>query len=328
MLILVTGGTGFVGSAVVRRLLAEGYSVRVLVRTGSNLRNLDGLPVELVKGDLIDRHSLRHAVKDTVGVFHVAADYRLWVHNPETMNLVNVVGSQNLLRAAADAGVRRIVYTSSVATLGYTRAGIPADETTPSFLTDMIGYYKRSKFLAELEVKRLALEERIPVIIVNPSTPVGPRDIKPTPTGRLILKAASGLIPAYVDTGLNIVHVDDVASGHWLAWSYGQVGERYILGGDNMNLYDVLTIIATIVNGRPPRIQLHCNIVMPFAIISEALAYLFRKEPFITVDGVRMARKKMFFSSEKAHRILGYTYRPAVEGLHDAVSWFRAEGYL
>ncbi len=326
MTVLVTGGTGFVGAAVVRYLLAMGESVRTLVRPASNCRNLSGLPVEIVEGDLTVPHSLQRAVRSVTAVFHVAADYRLWVPDPRAMEQVNITGTRDLLRAAAQADVRRIVYTSSVATLGLNAGGVPADEETPVSLTEMIGPYKRSKFLAEAEVRRLVAAEGVPAVIVNPSTPVGPRDIKPTPTGRLIRAAIAGRMPAYVETGLNLVHVDDVAAGHWLAWHHGRIGERYVLGGENMSLQDILSAIAHCVGRRPPRIRLPHSMVLPFAALTERIANLLGLEPFITVNGVLMAKKKMFFSSAKAYRVLGYTARPAMEGIRDAVTWFRGEG--
>ena len=262
-------------------------------------------------------------------LLHVAADYRLWVINPREIYEANVTGTRNIMLAAAHAGVTRIVYTSSVATLGLNPDGSPADEDTPVSLADMIGHYKRSKFLAEAEVKRLAQEEGLPVIIVNPSTPVGPRDIKPTPTGRIIVDAASGRMPAYVDTGLNLVHVDDVAAGHLLALERGKIGERYVLGAVNMTLKEILAELAAITGRRPPRIRLPHNMVLPIAYISEAWARTIGgKEPRVTLVGVRLAKKKMFFSTEKARRVLGFHPRPVEEALRDAVNWFREHGYL
>lgn len=316
------------GAAVVRYLLTRGESVRALVRPRSNQSNLAGLSLEVVEGDLTDPASLKRAVTGASAVFHVAADYRLWVPDPRAMEQVNVTGSRDLLRAAAEAGVTRIVYTSSVAVLGFLPDGTPADEETPVTLADMIGPYKRSKFLAEAEVRRLIAEEGVPAVIVNPSAPVGPRDIKPTPTGRMILKAAAGHVPAYVDTGLNLVHVDDVAAGHWLAWRAGHVGERYILGGENLSLREILTAIARLTGRKPPRLRLPHGVVLPVAALAELGARLFGGEPFATVDGVRMARKKMFYSSAKAHRMLGYASRPVTEGLQEAIAWFQKEGYL
>ncbi|MGH6821770.1 MAG: hopanoid-associated sugar epimerase, partial [Methylocella sp.] len=237
MTTLITGATGFVGSAVLRRLLNAGHAVRALARPGSLQRNIEGLNIEVVTGDLRDPATLKQAVSGCRALFHVAADYRLWAPNPQEIYTSNVTGTRNLLLAAAEAGIGRIVYTSSVATLGINADGSPADEETPAALSDMIGHYKRSKFLAEAEVRRLAMDQGLPVVIVNPSAPIGPRDVKPTPTGRTVLDAARGRMPAYVDTGLNVVHVNDVAQGHLDAFQRGRVGERYILGGENMSLY-------------------------------------------------------------------------------------------
>ncbi len=328
MPILVTGATGFVGSAVVRRLLAAGERVRALVRPGSNRRNLNGLKVEAVTGDLRDPASIERALTGCRGLYHLAADYRLWATHPNELYETNVTGTKNIMIAAASAGVGRIVYTSSVATLGLNTGGNPADEKTPVSLADMIGHYKRSKFLAEEEVRRLVRDSSLPAITVNPSLPVGPRDIKPTPTGRMIIEAAAGRMPAYVDTGLNVVHVDDVAEGHLLAFSKGKVGERYILGGYNMALGEILIGIAAEVGRKPPRVKLPHGIVLPIAYVSEIWARLTGGEPFATVDGVRMAKKKMYFSSAKAENELGYRARPAVEALRDALAWFRANEYL
>jgi dihydroflavonol-4-reductase len=329
MTTLVTGATGFVGSAVARALLARGEAVRVLARPGGDRRNLAGLSVELAEGDLHDRASLERACHGCGALYHVAADYRLWVPKPEEIYEANVGGTRALMEAASAAGVARIVYTSSVATLGFNSDGSPADEETPSGLSHMIGHYKRSKFLAEEEVKRLVRERDLPAVIVNPSTPIGPRDIKPTPTGRMIVEAASGRIPAFVDTGLNIVHVDDVAAGHLLAFERGRLGERYILGGRNMALREILAEVARICGRRPPRLRLPHGLVLPVAYAAEAWARLTRGgEPFVTLDGLRMARKRMFFSSAKAESELGYKSRPPQEALGDAVSWFREAGYL
>ena len=326
---LVTGATGFVGSAVVRQLLDREAAVRVLTRHGSDRRNIAGLEVEVALGDLRDRDSLVRALAGCTALFHVAADYRLWVPEPEILYDVNVDGTRNLILAAAEAGVARIVYTSSVATLGLNADGAPADETTPVALADMIGHYKRSKFLAEQEVRKLIAERDLPVVIVNPSTPVGPRDVKPTPTGRLIVEAATGRMPAFVNTGLNVVHVDDVAAGHLLAFERGAIGERYILGGRDMTLAEILAGIADLVGRKPPRIRLPHGLVLPLAYAAEAWARLDgTREPFVTVDGVRMAAKRMFFSSAKAVRELGYGARPPEAALEDAVAWFQEMGYL
>jgi dihydroflavonol-4-reductase len=326
---LITGATGFVGSAVVRQLIKAGHSVRALIRAGSDLRNLAGLELETVTGDLTDSPSLDRALAGCSILFHVAADYRLWVPRPKEIYDVNVTGTRNIMAAAARAGVSRIVYTSSVATLGLIRNGTPADENTPVSAADMVGDYKRSKFLAEAEVKRLADEEGLPVVIVNPSTPVGPRDIKPTPTGRIIVDAASGRMPAYVDTGLNLVHVDDVAVGHLLALESGKVGERYVLGAVNLSLKKILAEIAAVVGRKPPRVRLPHNLVLPVAYLSEAWARVTGgDEPRVTVVGVRLAKKKMFFTAEKAERVLRFRPRPIQEALRDAVAWFQENGYL
>jgi dihydroflavonol-4-reductase len=325
---LVTGATGFIGSAVVRHLIAAGHDVRALVRPTSDRRNLEGVSCQIVIGDLAEPDSLVAVVAGCDAVFHLAADYRLWVPDPEAMRRVNEDGTRDLLRAAADAGASRIVYTSSVATLGHSDDGSPANEDMASWLNDMVGPYKRSKFIAEEVVRWLAEDEGVPVVIVNPSTPIGPRDIKPTPTGRIIVDAAAGRIPAYVDTGLNLVHVDDVAAGHLLAFERGEVGERYILGGDDMALRDILAEVARIVGRRPPKLRLVPGFVLPVAYIAEAVARLTGGEPRVTVDGVRMSRELMYFSSDKAKSALGYAPRPGIEALGEAVAWFRDNGYL
>lgn len=325
---LVTGASGFVGSALVRKLIVAAHQVRVLLRPTSDLRNIEGLPVEVALGDLADKGSLERALEGCTALFHAAADYRLWARHPQQLYQTNVAGTVNIMQAALKAGVKRIVYTSSVATLGLHADGSPADENTPVTLNDMIGHYKRSKFLAEAEVKRMIDGQGLPAVIVNPSTPVGPRDIRPTPTGRMVLDAACGRTPAYVDTGLNLVHVDDVAKGHLLAFERGVVGERYILGGRNMTLQEILTEVARISGQKPPRVKLPHNLVLPIAYLSEAWAWLTDgPEPRATVDGVRLSKKYMFFSIEKARRELGYNPRPVEQALQDAVEWFRANGY-
>lgn len=324
-MILVTGATGFVGAAVSRKLLEAGRRVRVLIRGGGDRTNLDVPAIDIITGDLTDADSLRHAVRGCEGVFHVAADYRLWVRDPAAMFAANVEGTRMLMRAALDAGVARVVYTSSVATLGI-RAGEVSDEETPVSFADMIGPYKQSKFLAEGEVRRMVAEDGLPAVIVNPSTPVGPGDVKPTPTGRMIVEAATGRMPAFVDTGLNVVHVDDVAVGHILAFERGTLGERYILGGDDMTLAAILAEIAALSGRKPPRIKLPHGAVMPLAYAAEAWCRLAGGEPFATVDGVKMARKRMFFSSTKAQAALGYRARPARDALADAIADFRRRG--
>ena len=327
MTTLVTGANGFVGSALARALLAQSCQVRTLVRPGSDRRNLEQLDVELAEGDLTDPASLQRAVQGCNHLFHVAADYRLWIPDPERMYQTNVDGTRNLLRAAADAGVSRMVYTSSVATLGINRDRSPADETTPVSLGDMVGHYKRSKFLAEQAALELVEEQRLPVVIVNPSTPIGPRDIKPTPTGRIIVDALRGKIPAYVDTGLNIAHVDDVAAGHLLAFEKGEAGKRYILGGENLSLQTILGIICDYAGLAPPRLRLPHNAVYPIAWLAEQWARVSGKEPFATVDGVKMSKKFMYFSSALAQQTLGYEARPARVAIEDAVDWFKENGY-
>jgi dihydroflavonol-4-reductase len=325
----ITGATGFVGSAVLRRLLKEDHTVVALVRASSDKSNLAGLPVEIITGDLTDPDSFAAALGGCDCVFHVAADYRLWVPNPPEMYENNVTGTRNLMLAALEAGVERIVYTSSVATLGLNSDGMPADESTPVRFSDMIGHYKRSKFLAEVEVKRLVEEQNLPAVIVNPSTPVGPRDIRPTPSGRVIINAASGRIPAYVDTGLNLINVDDVAVGHLLALDRGKVGRRYILGGQNMTLREFLTQVAIIANQSPPKVRLPQSLVLPIAYVAEGWARLTDSdEPLITVDGVKLSKKKMFFSSARAMGELGFRPGPVEEALRSAVNWFQENNYL
>jgi dihydroflavonol-4-reductase len=326
-LCLVTGATGFVGAAVARALLKSGYPVRVLTRPRNDRRNLKGLTVDLAEGSLDDAKSLERAVTGCRYLFHVAADYRLWVPDPEQMFRINVDGTRDLMLAALAAGVERIVYTSSVATLGIVKHGV-ANEETPSTAQDMIGVYKRSKFEAEIVVKELIDERGLPAVIVNPSTPIGPGDVKPTPTGRIIVEAARGRMPAYVDTGLNVAHVDDVAVGHLLAAKSGEIGRRYILGGENMSLGDILAEVARVSGRRPPTLRLPQIAVMPFAAGAQLVARVTGVQPFATVDAVRMSRKKMYFSSARAIAELGYAPRPAQQAITDAVTWFKANGYI
>lgn len=323
---LVTGASGFVGSAVARALLAEGRPVRVLLRPSSDRRNVSDLAVDVRIGSLEDADSLVRALEGCGALFHVAADYRLWVRDPAAMYQANVEGTRALMLAALAAGIERIIYTSSVATLGLTPDGTPADETTPSTVGDMIGPYKRSKFLAEEAVKALVREQALPAVIVNPSTPIGPRDVKPTPTGRMIVEAASGRMPAFVDTGLNLVHVDDIALGHLLAERQGRIGERYILGGEDLSLAEILRRIARLTGRKPPTLSVPIPAIWPIALVAEGVGRVTGREPFVTLDGLRMARHKMFFSSAKAMRELGYRPRPAEAGLADAIAWFRQAG--
>jgi dihydroflavonol-4-reductase len=322
----LTGATGFVGSAVARLLLKEGHQVRALARKGGDRRNLEGLDLEIVEGDLAKPESYRAALAGCEALFHVAADYRIWVPDADAMHRVNVIGTNALMMAALDADVKRIVYTSSVATLGDAK-GAPANENTPSSFSQMVGVYKKSKFLAEQEVQRLIRHHDLPAVIVNPSTPIGPRDIKPTPTGRIIVDAAKGLMPAYIDTGLNIVHVDDVAMGHWLAYQSGKTGERYVLGGENLGLGEILGIISGMAGRPTPTVKLPRRALFPVAWACEAVAKMTGKEPFVTADALRMAKKKMFFSSDKAARDLGYKARPARAAIADAVAWFKEHRY-
>lgn len=326
-LCLVTGATGFVGSAVARCLIKSGQKVRVLARPRSDRRNIEGLPVEIAEGSLDNPQSLAAAVAGCRYLFHVAADYRLWVPDPAAMFRVNVEGTRELMLAALAAGVERIVYTSSVAVLGIVRGGV-ADEETPSRARDMIGAYKLSKFEAEAAVRELIEQRGLQAVIVNPSTPIGPGDIKPTPTGRLIVEAARGRMPGFLNTGLNVAHVDDVAVGHLLAARCGTIGRRYILGGENMNLAEILAEVARVTGRRAPALRIPQLAALPFAAGAEAVARLTRREPFATVNGVKMARKRMFFSSARAIEELGYAARPARQAIADAVGWFSAKGYL
>jgi dihydroflavonol-4-reductase len=324
---LVTGATGFVGAAVARALLTAGSEVRVLVRAGSDRSNLKDLAVEPVEGDLAEADSLVRALQGCAGLFHVAADYRLGTRDPEPLYRTNVGGTRNILTAARTAGVGRVVYTSSVATVGIPADGAPGNELTAVALDNMIGHYKRSKYLGE-EVAMDAARMGMSVVIVNPSTPVGPGDIKPTPTGQLVLDAACGRMPAYVDTGLNIVHVDDVAAGHLLAFERGRAGERYILGGEDMTLRAILEDIARLSGRRPPRIRLPYAAVLPMAYVAEGVARVTGRSGRLTLEGVRMSRKRMFFSSGKAASELGYRWRPPLEAFADALRWFRSRGLL
>lgn len=324
---LLTGGTGFVGAAVARALLRQGWEVRAVVRAGADQRNLNALQLEVVGGDLNDAGSLERAARGCAAVLHVAADYRLGARNPQQLYQTNVEGTRNLLNAARAAGVQRIVYTSSVATIGIPADGTPGNELTQVALGDMVGHYKRSKFLAE-QVARDAARSGTPVVIVNPSTPVGPGDVKPTPTGQMVRDAASGRMPAYVDTGLNIVHVDDVAVGHLLALEHGRNGESYILGGEDMTLREILADIARIVGRRPPWIRLPARALVPVALIAESWARVTGATTRITLEGVRLSRKRMFFSSDKAVRELGYRWRPPTQAFADAVQWLREQGLL
>ena len=324
--VLVTGASGFLGSAIAGALRARGHGVRVLARPSSPRTNLNATDV-VCEGDLRDRASLAAALKGARYLFHVAADYRLWARNPEEIQRSNVEGTRLIMEEALSAGVERIVYTSSVATLKLTD-GAASTEANPLADGEGIGTYKRSKVAAERLVEAMIQRNGLPAVIVNPSTPIGPRDVRPTPTGRIIVEAASGRMPAFVDTGLNLAHVDDVAAGHIAALDRGRIGERYILGGDNVFLADMLADIARLVGRRPPKLKLPRKMLYPIAYGAELLATFRGVEPFITMDGLRMARHHMFFDDSKARRELGYVSRPYVEGLADAITWFRAHGHL
>jgi len=327
-LAFVTGASGFVGSAVARALLAAGYRVRALVRRTSPRSNLDIEGLQVAEGDMLDERAVARAVAEARYVFHVAADYRLWAPDPGEIVHNNVEGTRIVLRAAQAAGVERIVYTSSVATLRLNPDGVPADESEMLSQDRAIGAYKRSKVAAESLALQMASREGLPLVIVNPSTPIGPRDVRPTPTGRIIVEAASGRMPAFVDTGLNLVHVDDVAGGHLLALQRGRIGQRYILGGENVTLARMLEMIAGLVGRRAPRVRLPRRAIYPIAFASEAIARFTGREPFATLDGLRMAKYRMFFTSAKAQSELGYTARPVIEALKDAIAWFRQAGLI
>ena len=326
--VLVTGASGFLGSAVARALVARGLRVRALVRPTSPRDNLEGLGCDVVSGDLTDRASLGAALNGMRHLFHVAADYRFWARDPSVILRVNVEGTRTLMQEALAAGVERIVHTSSVATLKLAGATRPVDETAPLSPDEAIGVYKRSKTLAERAVEAMIRDDRLPAVIVNPTTPIGPRDIKPTPTGRILLDAARGRIPAFVDTGLNFAHVDDIAEGHLLAFERGRVGERYILGGENVLLHDLLATIADAAGRRAPRIRLPRTPLFPLAYGAQAFALLTGREPLMTVDALRMSRYHMFFTCAKAKRELGYSSRAYQQGVIDALAWFRKAGYL
>ena len=325
--VLVTGASGFVGSAVARKLAERGFAVRVLARTTSPRVNFEGLECEIAEGDMRDAASIKAAMKDVRHLFHVAADYRLWARDPGEIVHNNVTGTRIVMEAARDAGVERIVYTSSVATLKPRDNGDDADETDRADMGTAIGAYKKSKVAAERVVEDMAAEG-LPAVLVSPSTPIGPRDIRPTPTGRIIVEAATGRMPAYVDTGLNLVHVDDVAEGHLLALEKGRIGETYILGGQDVTLKQMLAEIARLAGRKPPRIRLPRGPIYPIAYAAEAIAKLTGKEPFVTVDALEMSKHLMFFSSAKAARELGYTARPYGAALEDALNWFRDAGYI
>jgi dihydroflavonol-4-reductase len=327
MTTLVTGATGFVGNHVARQLVNAGNSVRVLVRPSSNLELLEGLAVERVEGDLRDAVSLDRAIEGACRVFHVAADYRLWTRNPDEIYDSNVGGTRRLFEAASRAGVERIVYTSTVATIAVPSDGesLPNEEACAS-LEDMIGHYKRSKFLAELEAAKAAASG-VPVVIVNPTAPVGAGDWKPTPTGRIIVNFLNGKMPAYVDTGLNVVSVEDVAAGHLLAMERGRIGERYILGGRNMTLKQILEALAAVTGLPAPRVRLPHAVALAAGYADEWFSRLTGREPQIPLEGVKMSRHRMFVECDKARKELGYEPVPVEAALECAVRWYVDHGY-
>jgi dihydroflavonol-4-reductase len=327
MTTLVTGATGFVGSHVTHQLVSSGANVRVLVRPTSNLKLLENLRVERVEGDLRDAASIERAMQGVRRVFHVAADYRLWTAHPEELYESNVEGTRRLIAAAQRAGVERFVYTSTVATIAVPRHGALPNEGTQASVDEMIGHYKRSKFLAE-QVALDAAKAGAPVVIVNPTAPVGPGDWKPTPTGRIILDFLRGKMPAYVDTGLNVVGVEDVAAGHLLAAEKGRVGERYILGGRNMTLKQILDALAAITGQRAPRVKLPHVVALVAGYADEFYSRLAGREPQIPVEGVKMSRHKMFVESDKAARELAYKPGKIEAALERAVRWYEANGYI
>ncbi len=327
MLAFVTGATGFVGSHVARALAAQGADLRLLVRSGSDLRNVRELQAEQVIGDLRDAASLKKSVAGCDVVFHVAADYRLWVRDPEEMYRSNVEGTKAILEAARESRVRRVVYTSSVATMGFQSNGYLANEESPVSLANMIGPYKRSKFMAE-EIAIAAGRSGMDVVVVNPTTPVGERDIKPTPTGRIVVDFLKKKFPAYVDTGLNLVDVGECARGHVAALEQGRSGERYILGGENLTLKQILDKLAVITGLPSPKIRVPYVVALATGVVDQVVTgYIRHREPRATIDAVRMGRKKMFVSSGKAERDLGWKTVPVDAALRRAVAWFQANGY-
>jgi dihydroflavonol-4-reductase len=327
MLAFVTGATGFVGSHIARLLAEQGADLRLLVRASSNTKNVSDLKADLVEGDLRNPATLEKAISGCETVFHVAADYRLWVRDPEQMYRANVDGTRAILDAARKIGVRRVVYTSSVATMGFTSNGHPANEASPVLLDNMIGPYKRSKFMAE-QVAIEAARSGVDVVIVNPTTPVGDGDIKPTPTGRIVVDFLKKKFPAYVDTGLNLVDVTECARGHIAALEKGRCGERYILGGENLTLKQILDKLAAITGLPSPSVRVPYVLALATGVVDEIVTGHIRgREPRATIDAVRMGRKKMFVSSAKAERELGWKVVAVDYALRRAVDWFRANGY-
>ena len=326
MTTLVTGAAGFLGSHVTRQLVARGDAVRVLMRPSSNNRAISDLPLEYVTGDLRDGASLDRAMSGVKRVFHVAADYRLWAKNPQEIYDSNVGGTKNLLAAAKSAGIEQLVYTSTVATIAVDRPELP-NESTDAKLEEMIGHYKRSKWMAEQEVLEAA-RAGFPAIVAMPTTPVGPWDWKPTPTGKIILDFLNGKMPGYVETGLNFVGVEECASGHLLVSERGKIGERYLLGAENLTLKNLLDVLAGITGLRAPGMKIPHGVALGVAYVESAFSRLIGKEPQIPVEGVRIAQHKMFVDSSRAQRELGFHPGPLAAALERAVRWYRANGYV
>lgn len=326
--VLVTGASGFVGAAVARRLARSGCQIRALMRPSSPRTNVEGLGVQIHEGDMRDPLAVASAMKGVRWLIHAAADYRLWALDPGEIVDCNIRGTQIVLEAALAAGVEKLVYTSSVATLTPCHGGFPSCEQDRLAKSDAIGAYKRSKVLAEELVDRMIAERGLPAVLVHPSTPIGPGDIKPTPTGRIIVEAARGRIPAFVETGLNLVHVDDVADGHLRALERGRIGERYILGGQNVAFGTMLADIARLTGRRAPRLRLPHGAILPIAYAAEMAARVTGREPFVSLDSLRMSKHLMFYSSCKAERELGYRARPYLRALEDALDWFEARHYV
>jgi dihydroflavonol-4-reductase len=325
--VFLTGATGFIGASLARELLEQGCEVKALVRPGSIRTNLDGLPIEFHEGNLLDRDSLEQGLAGCDTLFHAAADYRLWTRNPAAMYDVNVGGTRSILEAALKRDLSRVVYTSSVGTLGNPGDGTPGTEETPVSFTEMVGHYKKSKFLAEREAETF-IGRGLPLVIVNPSTPVGRLDIKPTPTGKIIVDFLNRRMPAYLDTGLNLIDVEDCAKGHILAARHGRIGEKYILGNQNLTLRSIFSLLEEISGLPAPRVKLPYTPILLAAYVNEAIARVTGREPLIPLAGVRMAGKLMFFDSTKAIRELGLPQQPVKNALKKAVDWLRAEGYV
>src|SRR5262252_2783561 len=327
MRVFVTGGTGFVGANVIRALLSSGHEVRALIRTGSNLKNLENLPIERVGGDLSNKTILRDAMGDCDALAHVAAHYSLWRADADSLYRANVEGTANVLEAAADAGVARVVYTSSVAALGVPAPGLIADESLQTTVDELVSEYKKSKFLAEQEALRRAAAGQH-IVVVNPSTPIGPYDLKPTPTGEIVLRFLNRQMPAYVDTGLNLIDVEDVAQGHILALERGRPGERYILGNKNVTLKEMLDMLAAVTGLKAPTIRVPHLIPLAAAYLDEGILSRLGKRPTVSIYSVKMSRKAMYYDSSKAVRELGLPQSPVEGALEKAVRWFRENGYV